>query len=157
MPLLHGSINHFLSNALPFFCLMQVLIFLMGWDNAFILALEIHLLSSILLWLMGRNSLHIGASAMISGLFGWIVFWSFQNPTPLSLIIVMFTLLYFGTIFIGILPLDESTSWEGHLFGLITGFFLACYPQFIEVFSVFIIDMQDRIRLFSDDIFIHTV
>ena len=78
-------------------------------------------LDGIFVWCFGRSALHIGASGIISGYFGYILSLAYLHPDFTTWLIAGTVVYYFGGIFFGILPAEEETSWESHLFGFISG------------------------------------
>ena len=73
------------------------------------------------MWLAGRSSVHVGASGLVFGLFGYLVArgW-YQRSIGAVLIAVVVLGLYWGLLF-GVLPSRGFISWEAHLFGLLAG------------------------------------
>lgn len=123
-PLLHANFNHLFFNTIPLFVLGM---FILGLgQNVFISAsVAIGLLSGIGVWLIGRKYLHIGASGVISGYFGFVLCLAYLHPTIISLVLALVALYYFGSIFAGIFPISEQASWESHAIGLACGFAVA--------------------------------
>jgi membrane associated rhomboid family serine protease len=78
-------------------------------------------------WLFARKAIHIGASAVISGLMSFFAYRTYLNPDITGLVVVITLVYYFGSIFLSFIPTDEKTSSEGHLFGLISGYLVAVY------------------------------
>jgi hypothetical protein len=78
-------------------------------------------------WLFGRYSYHIGASGLVYGLASFLFISGLlrRNKSLLSLSFVV-ALLYGGLVW-GILPQLVHLSWESHLFGLVSGMFLAVF------------------------------
>jgi hypothetical protein len=78
-------------------------------------------------WLLARESAHIGASGLIYGLVCFLFFSGIlRKDTRLMAVSLLVTFLY-GSMVWGILPIDQSISWESHLFGSVAGFFCAIY------------------------------
>ena len=123
-PLIHGSWQHLYSNSIPVFVLGALLVYFFE-RSALSIFLIIYLLSGSLLWLGGRQSYHIGASGLIYGLAAFLFFSGFfkgkHRLLPISLVIIF---LYGGLIW-GVLPGQDGISWEGHLFGALSGSFTA--------------------------------
>ena len=72
-PFLHGGFFHILSNTIPFFILGSLL-FVFYKDLATKVTLMIILLGGFILWMIGRSdSIHIGASSVISGYVGFLI------------------------------------------------------------------------------------
>ncbi|MEX0966035.1 MAG: rhomboid family intramembrane serine protease [Bacteroidia bacterium] len=119
-PFFHGSWGHLAANTIPVFVLSTSIIYFYRPVEMRIL-LFIYLISGGLLWLVGREVHHIGASGLIYGFAGFLMFSGImrRNMRLLALSLLMFFL--YGGIFWGVLPADPQVSWEGHLSGLITG------------------------------------
>lgn len=124
-PFLHGDLNHIANNSIPLFILTTALIYFYRDVSLKILFYGI-LLSGLITWVIGRESYHIGASSLIYVLVSFIFFkgmlTQYYRLMALSLTVVM---LYGGLIWYIFPEVDKQISWEGHLAGLITGFFFA--------------------------------
>lgn len=119
-PFLHGNFQHFFMNAFPLFVLgtfvMQAGLIYFYWLTAIII-----FLSGSLVWLLGRKAIHVGASGVIMGWFSFLLFNAYYHPSASAIILGLVTLYYFASLFLGLFPEDETTSWEGHVFGFISG------------------------------------
>ena len=133
-PFLHGNTEHFLMNAIPFFFISLMMVVILDWDLMMLCLETIIIFSGILTWIFGRRGVHIGASGLVTGMFGWVLYWTMYNPSVVNIIVLSILLLYFSSIFFGIIPVHEKVSWEGHLMGLIAGIVCAKYPQVIEFY-----------------------
>lgn len=120
-PVLHANFNHLFFNSIPLFVL-SAFILINGLHYYLVITLFITLLSGLAIWCFGKNGLHIGASALITGYWGFLMSSAYQQLTPTSIILAAFSLYYFAGIFLGIFPREKGVSWEGHLFGLLAGF-----------------------------------
>lgn len=123
-PFLHANWNHLIGNTTSLVGLVIILYFLEGNKMMTKLVLMV-MLGGSLTWLFARTANHIGASGLIFAIWGYILLsaWFSKKPKFISLsILVIF--LYGGMIY-GIFPLRIGVSWEGHLFGLVAGIFLA--------------------------------
>jgi membrane associated rhomboid family serine protease len=119
-PFIHSGFEHLVSNSFPILLLVTAIFYFYPNSAARVLLL-IYLFSGILLWVIGRQSYHIGASGFVYGLvlftfFSGIIRWD-RRSIVLSLIV---TFLYGGFTW-GVLPIDEKVSWEGHLSGALIG------------------------------------
>lgn len=123
-PMVHKDFEHLFSNALPIFILAAMLryfynsvfwnVFLLNW-----------ILGGIWLWLGGRPSFHIGASGWVYGLASFLFFsgiWRWERRTMAVSMIIVF--LYGGMVW-GLFPFFKDMSWEGHLFGGMSGLLLS--------------------------------
>jgi membrane associated rhomboid family serine protease len=124
MPFLHAHIGHLVANTLPIIVLLGLLNVsrIPGWR----IVVGIIVLTGILLWLCGRNVVHIGASGLISGLITFLVLRGWFHRRMLAVIIAVITFLLYGsTLLWGVLPTDSTVSWDGHLAGAVAGGLIA--------------------------------
>ncbi|MDA3891412.1 MAG: rhomboid family intramembrane serine protease [Salinivirgaceae bacterium] len=125
-PFAHGSLKHIASNSTSFVVLALFLfyfyrlvayrVFLLNW-----------FISGLLLWIGGRDSVHIGASGIVYGLAFFLFFSGLLRKDKKLGAISLIVIFLYGSMFWGMLPQGGNISWEGHLFGAITGFTLAWY------------------------------
>jgi membrane associated rhomboid family serine protease len=75
-----------------------------------------------LVWLFGAaNTNHIGASGIIFGLIGFLLFIGiFRRDTGALVVSVLVFFTYGGAILSNFMPRD-GVSWIGHLCGFLTG------------------------------------
>ena len=123
-PLLHGSLDHLYNNTLPIAILTAALFYFYRGISLRVLLYGI-LISGLLTWGIGRPSYHIGASGLIYVLASFIffkgVFTKHYRLVALSLGVVFI----YGSMIWYMFPIKDGISWEGHLSGFVTGFFLA--------------------------------
>ncbi len=128
MPFLHGSFSHLFSNTFPLI-IFSALISLNGNKYYIKVTLIIIVISGCLLWLMGRSAYHIGASGLIFGYFGFLLLRMFYSPSIKTIFISVAVFILYGGLIFGVLPQagvqGEKISWEGHLFGFISGLIVA--------------------------------
>ena len=88
----------------------------------------ITVLSGFLIWLFGRRGIHIGASSLIMGYFGYLLAKAYFNVTATTIVLAGFCLFYFGGLFLSLFPgAKKNVSWEGHVFGFVSGIFVSYY------------------------------
>jgi membrane associated rhomboid family serine protease len=123
-PFLHSSLKHLFNNTIPLFLLSSAIFYFYKKISWRIILFGI-ILSGILTWIIGRDSVHIGASGLIYVLISFIFFKGIIsknfNLMALSLIVVF---IYGSTIWY-IFPIKVNMSWEGHLSGFLVGILLA--------------------------------
>lgn len=121
-PFLHSNFNHLLFNTVPLLCL-GLFVMTLGLETFYWATGIITLLAGLGVWVVGRRGVHIGASALISGYFGYVVASAYLQPTFTTFFCAGVALYYFGGILFSLFPTEESTSWEGHLCGFLSGLF----------------------------------
>lgn len=119
-PFLHGSVNHLFYNSIPLFILWCLMLSL-GWPVFCCATVHIVLISGILIWLFGRKGLHIGASAVALGYWGYLLMSAIYHPSLLALLLAALTVYFLGGLFLNVFPSEAGVSWEGHLLGLVAG------------------------------------
>ena len=127
-PMLHGSFSHLLSNTLPLLVLGGF-VALRGAKTLIGVSLVVVVLGGLLVWLVGRPAVHIGASGLVFGYFGYLVAQGWYERSTLSIVVAFAALLLYGGIIFGALPQGGFVSWEGHLFGLIAGVLVARWSR----------------------------
>lgn len=126
MPFLHGSLAHVLANTIPFIVLGW-LIMTRSMATFFKVTIIVMLVSGLGVWLFGgANSIHVGASGLIFGYFGYLLLRAYFERSAGSIAVAILVLLLYGGFLCGVVPLQAGISWQAHLFGFIGGV-LAAY------------------------------
>jgi membrane associated rhomboid family serine protease len=119
-PFLHGGFPHLIANTVPFLVLGW-LVMLQETSDFFIVTALTMLVGGVGVWLFGAPGFHIGASILIFGYLGFLLFRGyFQRNLPSILLSIVVGVLYGGAIW-GVLPGQPGVSWQGHLFGFLGG------------------------------------
>ena len=126
MPFLHRGFGLLLANTIP--------IIVLGWlvmirrtVDIFLVAAVTILVSGLGVWLFGgSNSVHVGASGLIFGFFGFLLARAYFERSLVAIALAIVVFLLYGGIIWGVLPGRNDVSWQGHLFGFIGGI-LAAY------------------------------
>lgn len=123
-PFIHAGLWHTVSNTVPLLILGGLT--LTGGKTRFWASTAgITLLSGILVWLFARGVLHVGASGLVFGYFGALLARAYFERGLVSIAVAGVTMIFYGGILWGLLPLRSYISFEGHLFGLIAGIAVA--------------------------------
>ncbi|PWY54823.1 rhomboid family intramembrane serine protease [Legionella qingyii] len=138
-PLLHSNFNHIFFNSIPLVVLSNFIL-INGLNYFLVVTVMITLLSGIAIWCFAKPGLHVGASGLITGYWGFLVSNIYQNGTLTTIILGVISLYYFAGIFFGIFPRDKGVSWEAHLFGLLAGlatsYLFVLYPNLLQAIQV---------------------
>ncbi|NEP20689.1 rhomboid family intramembrane serine protease [Moorena sp. SIO3I6] len=124
-PFLHGGFSHLISNTIPFLVLGWF-VMLQETSDFFVVTSITMVVGGLGVWLLGApNSVHIGASVLIFGYLGFLLFRGFfERNLPSIFISILVGFLYGGLVW-GVLPSQPHVSWQGHLFGFIGGILAA--------------------------------
>ncbi|MBT8143596.1 MAG: rhomboid family intramembrane serine protease [Gammaproteobacteria bacterium] len=127
-PLLHGSFTHLLSNTMGL-AVLGGLVALRGRRHFIVSMVALVLAGGLLLWLIGRPSVHVGASGLVFGFFGLLLAQAWYRRTWDSILIATAVVLLYGGLIAGLSPLQRYVSWEGHLAGLVAGVLIGRLTQ----------------------------
>jgi len=120
-PFLHSNLAHLVINSMMLIAL-STLMLVSGRTLYFEATLYIILLSGLLIWLFARYGLHIGASSLVMGYFGYLLIDSISHPSMISMMILFACIYYFSDLLTNLLPSrKKQVSWEGHVFGFMAG------------------------------------
>jgi len=119
-PILHGNFNHVLSNTLPFL-ILGGLVGLRGSQKLVGISLFIIVAGGVAVWLLGRSAIHVGASGLVFGYFGYLVANGWFDRRPSTILAAIVVIGLYGGLLVGVVPTLTFVSWEAHLFGLIAG------------------------------------
>lgn len=126
MIFIHGSWKHLFNNAVPLIVLGSALFHFYRSIAAKVILYSV-LFTGVLVWLGARPSYHIGASGLVYALAAFLFLSGIlRKHRPLMAVSLFVAFLYGGLIW-GIFPNEQRISWEGHLFGGISGLFWALY------------------------------
>lgn len=120
-PLLHGSFAHLMANTLPLLVLGWFVL-LRGFRTFITVTLVVVLVSGLGTWFIGpARSVHIGASGLVFGYFGYLLLNSWFERSLSSVLWAVGVFFLYGGLMWGVLPQGNGISWQGHLFGFIGG------------------------------------
>lgn len=135
-PLLHANFNHIFFNSIPLVVLSNFIL-INGLNYFLLVTVMITVLSGLAVWCFAKPGLHVGASGLITGYWGFLVSNIYQNATLTTLILGLISIYYFAGIFFGIFPREKGVSWESHFFGLLAGlaisYLLKLYPSLLQM------------------------
>jgi membrane associated rhomboid family serine protease len=123
-PLLHGGVEHLFSNTLPLAVSLTAILYLYPNSSLRVLPM-LWLGSGLLAWLIGRPSLHVGASGFIYGLLAYVFVSGMLRQDMRSVAVSLMVWFLYGSMIWGILPIRPNMSWELHLAGGLLGVAMA--------------------------------
>ena len=132
-PFLHGNFEHLFLNTIPLLILID-LVLMAGQTTFFLITFSIILQSGFAVWLFARRAIHVGASSLILGYWGYLLMNSYHAPSAMTVILAILCIYYLGSLALSLLPLDAKASWEGHVFGFLAGISTAYLIPWVNVY-----------------------
>ena len=124
-PLIHADWDHLIANTIPL-VILGALVLLRGLHEFIFVTLLTVIVSGLGTWLFGTgDAQHIGASGVIFGYFGYLVFRSAFDRKLSSALITLGVAVGYGTAMVYSLVPSEEVSWSAHFFGFVGGFLAA--------------------------------
>lgn len=120
-PFLHGNFAHLMANTLPF-VVLGWFVMMQSMSHFWIVTLVTAVVSGLGMWLFGGNgSVHIGASGLIFGYFGFLLLRGYFERSASAILWAIVVVMLYGGMIWGVLPGRLGISWQAHLFGFIGG------------------------------------
>jgi membrane associated rhomboid family serine protease len=120
-PLLHGGFGHLAANTVPL-AVLGWLILARGGKLFALVSVVAVVGSGIGAWLFGGgNTVHIGASGLVFGYFGFILMRAAYERSLIAMSSALVVVLLYGSLIWGVFPLIMGVSWQMHMFGFIAG------------------------------------
>lgn len=121
-PIVHGGLNHLMSNSAPLFVLGAIMVYFYRRVAlpAFVM---IYFLTDISVWLLARPVFHVGASGIVYGMVAFVFWNGLFRGSARSIVLALGVLIFYSGMFGGILPDQAGISWESHLLGSLVGIF----------------------------------
>lgn len=120
-PFLHGNFPHLIANTIPFLVLGWFVL-VQGTRTFWLVTAVSILVSGLGMWLFGRsNSIHLGASGLIFGYFGFLLLRAYFERSLRAILWAIGVFLLYGGMLWGIVAFQTGVSWQAHLFGFLGG------------------------------------
>ncbi|MEL6673480.1 MAG: rhomboid family intramembrane serine protease [Bacteroidota bacterium] len=128
-PLIHGSWSHLTSNSVPL-VVLSIMLFYFYPKKAWVVWWSSYFFPGLCVWLVANldityDTYHIGISGLIYSLAFFLFFMGVFSKERRAMALALVVAFLYGGIVWGVLPLQPHVSWEGHLFGAVTGIALA--------------------------------
>ena len=129
-PFLHLDLRHLAANTGALFILLTVSL-AFNRKLTIIALLIIVLAGGGFVWAFGKsNTVHIGASGIIFGLIGFLMFIGIFRREWVALLFSVAILFSYGGSLLSLLVYQEGISWSGHFFGFLSGVMAARCTKF---------------------------
>ena len=119
-PFLHVDFGHLLMNSVGLVVLGNLLS-VHGVDYMLNIAVVSALIGGGLVWLFGRNMIHVGASGVVMGLAGGLCVVAYEQNSMYAYFLAGLLFYFFEHLAVNLIPGEAGTSWEGHVFGFVGG------------------------------------
>lgn len=123
-PFLHANLPHLISNSIPFL-ILGGLVMLHGTRRFLLVTVGCIGLGGIGVWAIGAPGVHLGASGLIFGYFGFLLLRALYEKSLLSILLAVAAGGLYGGLIWGVLPSQPGVSWESHLCGFLAGAIMA--------------------------------
>ena len=120
-PFLHAGFGHLIANTVPFLVLGWLVMIKQVRDFVLVTFI-VMIISGLGIWFFGSPiSVHLGASSLIFGYFGFLLLRGYFERSPRSIFFSVIVAVFYGGLLWGVLPGQAGISWQGHLFGFVGG------------------------------------
>jgi membrane associated rhomboid family serine protease len=120
-PFIHANVAHLVANTVPLLVLGW-LVLLRDARHFIPVTLLSMLGAGLCAWLLGApGSVHIGASGVVFGYFGFLLLAGWFARSLASIAISAVVTIAWGGLVLGVLPGQPGISWQAHLGGFIGG------------------------------------
>jgi membrane associated rhomboid family serine protease len=131
-PLVHGGFAHLLANTPPLVVAGTAMLYLYPSSSLRVLP-AVYLGSGIAVWLLGRDSIHIGASGLVYGLVTYVLVAGLLRRDRRAIAASLAVYFMYGTLVLGLGPTTAGVSWETHLAAASIGVALAVALRHLDV------------------------
>lgn len=119
-PFLHSSLGHIAGNSLAFLILGWLV--LAGGERQFLgVTLFVMLVAGLGTWVFGSVARHLGASGIIFGYLGYLLFRGFLEKSAVWIFVSILVGALVVALGWGRGAADPATSWSAHFFGFFGG------------------------------------
>jgi membrane associated rhomboid family serine protease len=132
-PLLHDDFAHIVANSSALAVLGGLLII---WqvEYFFIVTFVSWFISGLGIWLLASpKGNHIGASGIAFGYLGFFLLRGYFERSAGAIAFAVLVSLLYGSMLLGLLPIREKVSWQGHVFGFLGGVLAAKFLPELQI------------------------
>ncbi len=117
-PLIHHNLAHIIGNSIPLF-ILGILVF--QSRQLIKVTAIVYIGSGILVWVFGRSAIHIGASSVVLGYWGFLLANAWFNRSLVNILLAVITILVYGGMIFSLLDFRQFISFESHIAGFLCG------------------------------------
>jgi membrane associated rhomboid family serine protease len=131
-PLVHSDFAHLIANSVPLALVGSTMLFLYPHSTLRVLP-AVYLGPGLLVWLFGRDSVHLGASGLVYGLVGYVFVAGLLRRDRRAIAASLLVAFLYGSLAWGVLPVQPGVSWETHLAAGVIGVLLALALRKLDI------------------------
>lgn len=124
-PFIHGPWTHLFANTVPFIVLGGLVIISSNRERFVGVSIVITIVAGLGTWIFGSPGYHIGASSLIFGYLGFLLWRAWLGRNFLWTVIALVSGLLYGNLIITLVKSQAGISWTGHAFGFAGGILAA--------------------------------
>ena len=125
-PLIHGDLNHLISNSVPLYILMIGIFYFYSRVSYRVFVFS-YIITGIWVWVSARASYHIGASGLIYAFAAFLITSGILKKNKRLMALSFIVIFIYGSMIWGVFPSEPKISWESHLLGMLSGILLSFY------------------------------
>ena len=131
-PLVHANFAHLVANSPPLLVLGTAMLFL--YPNSALRVLPaVYLGTGVVVWLLGRDSVHFGASGLVYGLVAYVFVAGLLRRDRRAIAASLVVCFMYGSLAWGLVPTQIGVSWETHLAAALIGVAMAIALRRLDV------------------------
>ena len=119
-PLVHEGFEHLIANSPPLLVLGATMLFLYPLSSLRVLP-AVYFGTGAVVWLIGRDSVHLGASGLVYGLVSYVFVAGVIRRDRRAVAASLAVCFMYGYLAWGVLPIQNGVSWETHLAAALIG------------------------------------
>jgi len=119
-PLVHAGFGHLVANTPPLVVVGAAMLFLYPSSSLRVLP-AVYLGPGLAVWLLGRDSVHFGASGVVYGLVAHVFVAGVLRRDRRAIAASLAVCFMYGSLVFGLGPSQPGVSWETHLAAAVIG------------------------------------
>jgi len=120
-PFIHASWSHLIANTIPLL-ILGALVLLRGVGEFVTVTTICAVTAGLGSWLFGSFGHHVGASGIVFGYVGYLLFRAFFDRSLWSALITLVVVAMYGSALLISLVPSSGISWTAHFFGFVGGY-----------------------------------
>jgi membrane associated rhomboid family serine protease len=131
-PLVHSGFAHLAANSPPLVVVGAAMLFL--YPNSALRVLPaVYFGPGLVVWVAGRDSVHLGASGLVYGLVAYVLAAGLLRRDRRAIAASLAVYFMYGSLAWGLLPTQSGVSWETHLAATLIAVALAVALRRLDV------------------------